>query len=100
MKMENNIVKLYKDIQQQGFDPLKLLIADVDKLYRLSTSEQKELKLCLIKDIVVHHFENNPYYKKLCEEQGFVPSDVKVFDELTKIPLMPVSVFKSGDNYE
>ena len=27
MKMENNIVKLYKDIQQQGFDPLKLLIA-------------------------------------------------------------------------
>ena len=100
MIMENNIVKLYKDIQQQGFDPLKLLIADVDKLYRLSTSEQKELKLCLIKDTVAHHFENNPYYKKLCEEQGFVPSDIKVFDDLTKIPLIPVSVFKSGDNYK
>ena len=95
-----NIASLYSEIKMSGFDPLRLLIADVDKLYKLSESEQKELKLCLIKDTVTHHFENNPYYKKICEEQNFTPSNIKVFEDLTKIPLIPVSVFKSGDNYK
>lgn len=98
--MQNNMTSLYSEIKKSGFDPLRLFISDVDKLYKLSESEQKELKLCLIKDTVMHHFENSSYYKKLCEEQNFIPSDIKVFEDLTKIPLIPVSVFKSGDNYK
>jgi len=98
--MTSNITDLYEQIKKNGFDPLRLFIADVDALYRLPAEEQKALKFCLIRDTVAHHYKNNPYYRALCEEQQFVPSDIKEYSDLIKIPLISVSVFKSGDNFK
>ena len=64
----NDIAKLHEKTQQFSFEPLSLLISDVDRLYKLSIPEQKQLKLCLIKNAVTHYSKNNPYFKKRCDK--------------------------------
>ena len=64
----NDIAKLHEKTQQFSFEPLSLLISDVDRLYKLSIPEQKQLKLCLIKKAVTHYSKNNPYFKKRCDK--------------------------------
>lgn len=95
----SSVTKLYENILSHGFDPLKTLISNVDALYRLSTNEQQELKLCLIKQTFEHHYQNNSYYRGLCDEKNITPKDIKSFADLTLIPLIPIQVYKSADNF-
>ncbi|MFC3395327.1 LuxE family acyl-protein synthetase [Brenneria rubrifaciens] len=96
----DNLVNIYNGIKLLGGSPLKWLISDVDALYRLSIEEQKILKTLLIKEAFSFHYNNNHYYRKLCDEQGVSLSDINEFDDLVRIPLIPISVYKSTDNFK
>ncbi|KGM27885.1 LuxE family acyl-protein synthetase [Photorhabdus luminescens] len=94
-----NIKNIYDGIKSRGGNPLKWLIADVDLLYKLSKEEQQELKTCLLKDAFHFHYHNNPYYRDICEKQGIKPEEIQNYNDLVRIPLIPVATYKSAESH-
>jgi long-chain-fatty-acid---luciferin-component ligase len=68
-----------------------------NRLFRLPIEEQRALKASLIAENFRFHYENNAYYRGLCQQQGVTPSDIRHYDDLIKIPLIRVSQFKQTD---
>lgn len=47
-----------------------------------------------IKETLNFHYNNSPFYKKICYQNLFSPADVKTFQDIKKIPYIFVDVFK------
>lgn len=95
-----SILKIYEQLKDSGLDPVKSLIANTSDLFRLTQDEINQLKGKMIADSFRFHFQNNPFYKKLCDNKGITPDDITGYDDLFKIPLIPVSKFKSAASHE
>jgi long-chain-fatty-acid---luciferin-component ligase len=95
--MAYNYHRLFEEIHKAGLNPLGSVYTSLDKVFRLPIEEQRELKASLIAENFRFHYENNAYYRGLCEQQGVTPSDIRSFDDLIKIPLIRVSEFKRTD---
>ncbi len=89
--------RLFEEIRKAGLNPLGSVYTSLDRVFRLPIEEQKALKASLIAENFRFHYENNAYYRGLCEQQGVTPSDIRHYDDLIKIPLIPVSQFKRTD---
>ena len=48
----------------------------------------RELQLDRLKKQVKNVHDNNPYFRKVYEEAGFNPGDLKTLDDISKIPFM------------
>jgi long-chain-fatty-acid---luciferin-component ligase len=83
-----------------GIDPLAAAAASVTELYRMSDEELNQVKTELIADAFRFHYENNPYYRKACEEKGVTPGAITRYEDLIRIPLIPIAKFKSVSNHE
>jgi long-chain-fatty-acid---luciferin-component ligase len=95
--MKCNYDGLVTEIRNAGLNPLGCVYTSLDRVYRFSVEEQQALKTNLIAENFRHHYENNAYYRGLCEEQGVSPSAIRRIDDLVSIPLIPVSQFKQTD---
>jgi len=89
--------RLFEEIRKAGLNPLGSVYTSLDKVFRLPIAELRELKASLIAENFHFHYENNAYYRGLCEQQGVTPADIRHYDDLVKIPLIPVSEFKRTD---
>jgi Coenzyme F390 synthetase len=89
-----------KTLRDLGIDPLKAAVASVSELYRLPQEKLDAFKAELIIDSFRFHYENNCYYRDACNDKGITPADIRSFDELIKIPLIPIAKFKSASNHE
>jgi len=89
--------RLFEEMRKAGLNPLGSVYTSLNGVFRLPVEEQKELKATLIAENFRFHYENNAYYRSLCELQGVTPSDIRSFDDLVRIPLIPVSQFKRTD---
>lgn len=94
------ILKIYEQLKDTGLDPVKSLIANVSNIFRLPQDEMNQLKGKMIADSFKFHYQNNPFYQKLCDEKGIRPYNINGFNDLIKIPLIPVSKFKSATSHE
>lgn len=94
-----NALAIYQEIKKQSDDPIKWSVSNVDYLYTLPLEQQNEFKLHLIRDAFQYHFENNAYYREQCELKGIRPENIETFSDLIKIPVIPVSTFKSADSH-
>ncbi len=56
----------------------------------------KELQLDLLKKQVKNVYDNNPYFKKVYDDAGFSPGDLKTLGDITKIPFMEKSTVRDG----
>ena len=54
----------------------------------LSKEKLKKLQLERLKNIVELAYRNSPFYKKLYNEAGVKPSDIKYLEDITKLPLI------------
>ena len=45
------------------------------------------------------HYENNEFYRNMCDKKQITPEDIKGFDDLNKIPLIPIQSFKQRDSH-
>ena len=95
--MAYNYHKLFEEIRKSGLNPLGSVYTSLNRVFRLPIEEQRALKASLIAENFRFHYENNAYYRGLCEQKGVTPSDIRNYDDLIKIPLIPVSEFKSTD---
>ena len=89
--------RLFEEIRKAGLNPLGSVYTSLDKVFGLPVEEQGELKASLIAENFRFHYENNAYYRGLCEQQGVTPADIRHYDDLVKIPLIPGSEFKRTD---
>ena len=96
----NRIENLYQVIKDVGLNPLKIAISSVSELYSLSNDDLMNYKMYLIKDMFQHHYTNNLYYKDLCINKNLLPEMINDFSDLIKIPLIPISMFKSGNSHK
>ncbi len=86
---------LLMNVMETGLDPFGLLAGSLDTLYAMNGEDNQALKLQLIRANFRHHFENNEFFRSLCMRVGISPNRIHGFRDIAKIPLLPVSVFKS-----
>ena len=56
----------------------------------------KALQLDLLKKQVQNIYDNNPHFRKVYEDAGFDPGDLKTLDDISKIPFMEKSAVRDG----
>ena len=63
-------------------------------LYRVPEKKAMELQFKAIKYQFKRQYENNPTYRSFCKEHKIGVDDIKTYDDLEKIPLVPDQFFK------
>lgn len=97
--MSEDYLKLLEDLKDHGMNPLGSVVSSLHNLYRMPTETQEKVKGLLLVDSFRHHYENNSYYRAMCERAGVTPDDVKTFEDVIKIPVIPVKRFKETDSH-
>jgi phenylacetate-coenzyme A ligase PaaK-like adenylate-forming protein len=87
-------------VRKLGIDPLASAVASVSTLYRLPEEELNNIKTALIVDAFRHHYQNNAYYREACDSKNVNPEQIITFEDLIKIPLVPIAKFKSASSHE
>jgi hypothetical protein len=67
-------------------------------LFKVPLNEAKELQFNAIKYQFKRHFEQNKMYHTFCKDMKVVPDDIKIYDDLEKIPLIPNEFYKDYPN--
>ncbi|MGZ4905097.1 MAG: LuxE/PaaK family acyltransferase [Halobacteriota archaeon] len=63
-------------------------------LLRVPIDEARAMQLKAINYAFTRHYTLNDFYRKYCDMRGITPEDVKTYDDLEKIPLIPDLTFK------
>ncbi|MDY6985519.1 MAG: hypothetical protein SVE93_03840 [Candidatus Thermoplasmatota archaeon] len=67
------------------------------KLWSMDQEKLRDKQFRAIKYAFNYHYKRNPVYKDYCAKNGgFEPSMLKTFDDIYKIPQIPVEAFKKG----
>jgi long-chain-fatty-acid---luciferin-component ligase len=96
----SKLISLIEMMKDAKIDPVRSIISSVSDMYRLSDEELKEVKGMLIADNFRLHYESNNFYRRVCDEKGVTPSDIKGYDDIIRIPLIPIEKFKAADSHE
>lgn len=91
---------LFAPLRQLGLDPLTSIVASVSELYRMPQPQLEAIKGALIADNFRFHYENNRFYREACVSKGVHPDQIQGFDDLIRIPLIPIAKFKSPSSHE
>lgn len=70
--------------------------------YRVPTEEANDLCFKAIKFQFDRHYHHNRMYHDFCQESGVGPEDIRKYEDLGKVPLIPNEFFKdcpSGRNF-
>lgn len=62
--------------------------------YHLDLTEAKEVRFKTLKQAFDHHYNNCGDYGRYCDSLNVKPDDLKTPDDIKKIPLLPIQVFK------
>ncbi|MGZ4932587.1 MAG: LuxE/PaaK family acyltransferase [Halobacteriota archaeon] len=63
-------------------------------LYRVPLEEARAMQLKAIKYAFTRHYTLNQFYRSYCETKGFTPENIRTYDDLEKVPLVPDLTFK------
>lgn len=64
----------------------------------LFPSQIKELQEKKLRALVVHAYKNVPYYRKIFDEIGLKPDDIKSIDDLSKLPFLTKEAIRKNSN--
>ncbi|HIH28355.1 MAG TPA: hypothetical protein HA260_00975, partial [Thermoplasmata archaeon] len=93
-------MKQFHDHMQKYFPskdvwtPADDAIYKTEDIYRVPLKEASEMQLKSIKHTFMHQYNNNKIYQNFCKGKNFSPADIKTYDDLEKIPLIPDTFFK------
>jgi long-chain-fatty-acid---luciferin-component ligase len=97
--VKSRVTKL--DAQLAGYIPLRDTWNPVDEamfkpadLYDVPLDEAQQMQLKAIKYAFAHHYNNNKFYHKYCQEENVRPDDVRTVDDFDRIPLLFDKTFK------
>ncbi len=87
-------------LRDLGLDPMKAVAASVSELYRLPQAALDRLKTDLIREAFRFHYEHNRFYREACRGRDLHPDDIRGYDDLIRIPLIPIAKFRSNTSHE
>jgi hypothetical protein len=79
---------------RESWNPAEEAVYKPTDLYCVPLNEAQEMQLKSIKYAFSRHYTHNRFYHNYCEEENVRPEDIKTYDDLEKIPLIPDSTFK------
>lgn len=88
-----------ENLNSVGIDPVKAVIGSVSNVFQWEEEKVNEMKGYLLSENFRYHYENNAYYRMLCDDSNITPADIQGFKDLHKIPLIPVTSFKRPDSH-
>lgn len=88
-----------ENLKELGINPVTAVIGSTQQLFQWDEKKVNDLKGYLISQNFKHHYENNSFYRMLCEDSGVTPADIQSLDDIQKIPLIPVTSFKRPDSH-
>jgi len=88
-----------ENLKELGINPVTAVIGSTQQLFQWDEEKVNELKGYLISQNFKYHYENNSFYRMLCEDSGVTPADVQSLGDIQKIPLIPVTSFKRPDSH-
>ena len=74
-------------------------IFNLEEVYRSDYENLKKIQLSLIKENFKYHYDYNSFYKENCNEKSITPQSINSFEDLIKIPLIPVKRFKDVNSH-
>ena len=89
----------YIDKLSNGMNLIALANGAVSSLFRLDDQELAALQFDMIRLSFEYHYDNNAFYRDLCQCRGFGKGDLKGPEDLVHIPLIPVSAYKGQDSH-
>jgi phenylacetate-CoA ligase len=66
------------------------------ELETMPVEKLKALQLALLQKQLKYVYESNPYFRKVYDEAGFKPGDLKTLDDLHKVPFMEKKTVRGG----
>ncbi|MGZ4934462.1 MAG: LuxE/PaaK family acyltransferase [Halobacteriota archaeon] len=79
---------------RETWSPAEEALYTPTDLFRVPTDDARVMQLDAIKYAFRRHFTLNHFYRKFCDMRDVTPDDVKTYDDLEKIPLVPDLTFK------
>lgn len=98
MELQNTLDAM-QVLRKSGLDPYGALVGSLNTLFKVDQATQNAIKGWLLADNFRFHFEHNGYYRQSCLQQGVTPEQIRGFDDVTRIPLVPVRKFKDVDSH-
>jgi hypothetical protein len=80
--------------QKNEWTPADYAVYGPKDLFRVPLKEAKELQFNAIKYQFKRHFEQNKMYHGFCKDMKINLDDIKKYDDLEKIPLIPSEFYK------
>ncbi len=66
------------------------------ELETMPVEKLKALQLARLQEQLANVYGNNPYFRKVYDDAGFAPGDVKSLDDLAKVPFMEKKTVRGG----
>jgi phenylacetate-coenzyme A ligase PaaK-like adenylate-forming protein len=79
---------------QDSWNPVDKVIYPLIDPYRAPLKGSQEARFEALKWAFAHHYNSNYYYRKYCAFENVGPGDIKIVEDLEKIPLIPDLAFK------
>lgn len=88
---------MYGIENQRWIDELEeYMKANVDT-YAWDAEKERDMQYRFISGAFRFHYDNCDQYRNYCDQFGITPDAIQTFDDLDKIPQIPVSVFKKAE---
>ena len=69
---------------------------ELEKTQWLSPTQIEDLQQKKLHDLLVHAYENVPYYRKMFKEIKLKPDDIKSIDDLSKLPFLTKEIIRKN----
>ena len=100
-RTEDRLKRLNLWLAEKGYPPREAWTPADEALYKplnlvtVPLDEAQVMQFKAIKYAFKHHYTLSPFYGRYCDKQGFIPDDLKTYDDLEKVPLIPDLTFKA-----
>jgi len=75
---------------------LAAMLGMPDRALRLPRPQWQQSLTDAVREVFGYHFERNAFYRAQCDAAGVGPADLTGYQDLGRIPLLPVGMFKQA----
>ncbi len=79
---------------KKSWSPVENAVYGPKDFFKTPKSKAEELRFNAIKYQFKNHYSNNKMYNGFCKEMKIKPEDIKTYEDLEKIPLVPGEFYK------
>lgn len=93
METNKNNLKLKQIILDNKINRIEQIVNDCSNMFYYPVEDQQKLRLEAIKTAFSFHYNNNAFYRSLCQKANLTPNDIQSYNDLRLIPLIPIELF-------